>query len=143
MLAPSTWSGAAIPWYPISSAACTNSRMVAGSPPISTIGSATPSFIYRSFRCRLLVQPEVFEAPAIVLAVDHDRQPFDFGLPAGRGAEVVNGRPRPVLLQFLVDLPDELAALLRVGFHRLPSELFFEFRITVAGVVAFRAAAVI
>src|ERR1700719_2796750 len=101
----------------MSSAAWTNSRRGSGSPPISTIGRATPSFIRRSFRYRLLIQPEVFEAPAIVLAVDHDRQALDLGLPAGRGAEMINDRTRAVLLQFLVDLPDELTALLRIGLH--------------------------
>ena len=32
----------------------------------------------------LFVEPDVFVAPAVVDAVDHDRQPFDLGLPAGR-----------------------------------------------------------
>src|SRR5260370_29235275 len=132
-----------MPWYPISSAAWTTSRSVAGSPPISTIGRATPSFIYCSFRYRLFVQPEVFEAPAIVLAVDHDRQPFHLRLPAGRCAEVVNDRTRAVLLQFLVDLPDEFAALLRIGLHRLQRELLFELVVAVTGVVALRATAII
>src|SRR5215469_3948806 len=132
-----------MPWYPISSAACANSRRAAGSPPISTIGRATPSFICRSFRYCLFVQPEILEAPAIVLAVDHDRQPFDLGLPAAGGAEVVDDRPCAVLLQFLVDFPDEVAALLLAGFHRLLRELFFELGVAVAGVVALRAAAVI
>jgi hypothetical protein len=53
----------------------------------------------------LPVEPDVFEAPAIVLAVGHHRQPFDFGLPAGRGTQVVNDRPGQVFLQLMVDLP--------------------------------------
>ena len=56
---------------------------------------------------------------------------------------MVDDWPRAILLQFLVDFPDELAALLRVGFHRLLSKLLFEFRITVTRVVAFRAATII
>src|SRR5208282_5911595 len=47
------------------------------------------------------------------------RQPFQLGLPAGRGAEVVDDRPGSILLQLLVDLPDKLPALVLVGFDRL------------------------
>src|SRR6516165_8269573 len=38
----------------------------------------------------LPVEPDVFEAPAIVLAVGHHRQAFDRELPAGGGAQVVD-----------------------------------------------------
>src|SRR5262249_27266353 len=47
---------------------------------------------------RLLVEPDVFHAPAVVDAVDHRRQPVDPGLPAGRGDPVENDRPGSVLL---------------------------------------------
>src|SRR5258708_36561270 len=80
-------------------------------------------------RERLTVQPGVFEAPAVVDAVDHDRQPFDVWLAATRGAVVKDDRPGAVFLQLAVDLPYQLFALLAVGFHRLPLELFFEFRV--------------
>ena len=48
-----------------------------------------------------------------------------------------------VLLQFAVDLPDQLLALLRVGFHRLLVDQLVELGIAVAGVVALRAAGVV
>ena len=60
----------------------------------------------------LPVEPDVFEAPAVVDAVDHHRQALDVGLPAGRGAVVKDDRPGAVLLQLAVDLPDQLLALL-------------------------------
>ena len=89
------------------------------------------------------VEPHIFHAPAIVLAVDHDGQPLQLGLPAGRGAEMIDDRPRPVLLQFLVDFPDQLAALLLVSFRRLLDELLFELGVAVAGVIALRATGII
>src|SRR5260370_30580742 len=81
----------------------------------------------------LTVQPGVFEAPAVVDAVDHDRQPLDVGLAATRGAVVKDDRPGAVFLQLAVDLPYQLLALLAIGFHRLALELFFEFRPAVPG----------
>src|ERR1700738_417588 len=89
------------------------------------------------------VEPHVFHAPAIVLAVDHDGQPLQLGLPAGRGAEMIDDWPRPVLLQFLVDFPDQLAALLLVSFRRLLDELPFDLGVALAAVIALRAAAII
>src|SRR6267154_711550 len=89
------------------------------------------------------VQPPIFHAPAIVLAVDHDRRALHLRLPAGRGAEVVDDRPRAILLQFPVDVPDQALALFLVGFCRLLLEQFFELGVAIAGVVALRAAAVI
>src|SRR5271166_5746119 len=91
----------------------------------------------------LFVQPQIFEAPAVVLAVDHDRQPFQLGLPAGRGAEVVDDRPGSILLQLLVDLPDELPALALVGFDRLLLEPLLELGVAIAGIVALGVAAVV
>src|SRR5437764_1894858 len=67
----------------------------------------------------LFVEPHVFEAPAIVLAVGHYRQPLDLGLPAGRGAQVIDDRARQILLQFIIGVPREPFALARIGFHRL------------------------
>src|SRR5580704_15823040 len=48
----------------------------------------------------LPVEPDVFKAPAIILAVSHHGQPFDLGHPAGRGAQMVDDRPSEILLQF-------------------------------------------
>ena len=64
---------------------------------------------------RLAVEPDIFHAPAVVLAVYHDGQPLDLRLHAGRGAGVVDDRARPVLLQLLVDVPDEMPALFSIG----------------------------
>src|SRR5579871_3503823 len=36
----------------------------------------------------LFVEPHILEAPAVVGAVDHDRQALDLGPPAGRFAQV-------------------------------------------------------
>jgi hypothetical protein len=41
----------------------------------------------------LLVEPDVFHAPAVEDAVGHDRPPLDMRLPAGRAAVVKNDRP--------------------------------------------------
>src|SRR5262249_52768166 len=73
-----------------------------------------------------LVQPYVLVAVAVVGAVDHDRHALDVRLPAGRGAGMQDDRPRHVLLELLVDLPDELLALLDVGLHRLFVEELLE-----------------
>src|SRR5215472_18271052 len=64
----------------------------------------------------LLVEPDVFHAPAVEDAVDHDRPALDMRLPAGRPAVVKNDRPGAVVGQFPLDLPYQLLALLGVGF---------------------------
>src|SRR6516164_2218337 len=64
-----------------------------------------------------LVQPNVFKAPAIEDAVDHHPQALDPGLPAGGEPQVIDDRPRLVLLQSPVDLPHQPLALLVVGLH--------------------------
>src|SRR5438094_7811477 len=92
---------------------------------------------------RSAVEPPIFHAPAIVLAVDHDRDVFHLRLPARRGAEVIDDRARAIFLQFLVDIPDQALSLLLVGFRRLLLEQLLELAVAIAGVVALRAAAVI
>ena len=91
----------------------------------------------------LAVEPHVFHAPAVVLAVDHDGQPLELRLQAGCETGVINDRARPVLLQFPVDLPDEVPAFLSIGQHRLLDEQLLAFRVAISGVVALRAAAVV
>src|SRR5258708_36042190 len=88
---------------------------------------------------RSAVEPPIFHAPAIVLAVDPDRDAPQLRLPAGCGAEVVDDWPRAVLLQFLVDLPDKALALVLVVLSPLRREQLFEVPVATAGVVAFRA----
>ena len=63
----------------------------------------------------LVVEPDVLHAPPIVLAVDHDGQPFDLRLHAGGGTSVVDNRTRAVLLQLLVDVSDQTPTLFAVG----------------------------
>src|SRR5271168_1664631 len=45
----------------------------------------------------LFVEPDVFHAPAVENAVDHDRHPLDVGLLAGAVAVVEDDRPGVVL----------------------------------------------
>src|SRR5438552_436970 len=68
---------------------------------------------------RLPVEPNVLEAPAVVDAVDHRRQPLHLRLPAGRSDAVRDDRPRAVLLQLTVDLPYQLLAFFLIDFGRL------------------------
>ena len=67
------------------------------------------------FRAPLLIEPDVFHAPAVEDAVDHDSQPFHIGLPASRAPVVKDDRPGPVIGQLPFDLPDEMFALFGVG----------------------------
>src|SRR6516162_10546512 len=50
-------------------------------------------------KCGLLVEPDVFKAPAVEDAVDHHPQALDPRLPAGGEPQVVDDRSRLVLLQ--------------------------------------------
>jgi hypothetical protein len=84
-------------------------------------------------RCLLPVEPDVFHAPAIVLAVDHDGQPVDLRPYAGGGTSVVDDRADAVLLQLLVDVPDEMPALVAVGNLGLLDELFLELGVALRG----------
>ena len=59
----------------------------------------------------LLVEPDVFHAPAVVDAVDHDREPLDIGLLAGRAARIEDDRSCRILRQLPFDLPYQLLAL--------------------------------
>jgi hypothetical protein len=62
----------------------------------------------------LLVEPNVFHAPTVEQAVDHDREPLHPRLPAGRKPRVKDDRPYPVFRQFPFDLPDQSATLVLV-----------------------------
>src|SRR5215472_10189582 len=84
----------------------------------------------------LLVEPDVFDAPAVVDAIDHRRQTFHLGVPAGRAPRMKNDRPRSLLLQCRIDIPDELPAPLRVGLARLSMEQILEPAIAISRKVA-------
>src|SRR5712664_1539606 len=60
---------------------------------------------------RLFVEPGVFEAPAVVIAIDHHRVALEIGLPAGRRHRIEDDRPGAVLGQLALDLPHQLLAL--------------------------------
>src|SRR5258708_21692610 len=83
----------------------------------------------------LLVQPDVFEAPAVEYAVDHDLQTLEPRLPAGRKAQVIDDRSRLIFLQPAIDLPHQPLAFLLVGLDRLLLKQLLQFRVAVAGVV--------
>ena len=91
----------------------------------------------------LPIEPDILHAPAVEHAVRHDRQAFDLRLPARREAVVEQDRPRTVLLQFPVDLPDEAPPLLLVPLHRLLIEQLVDFRVAIAGIIPVRTAGVI
>src|SRR5437899_5577432 len=104
------------------------------------------SFGY-SFRVTLLehlfVEPDVFHAPAVEDAVDHDRQPLDMRLPAARAAVVKDDRPGAVFRQFALDLPYQLLALLGVGLDGLPIDQRVHLGTAVAVIVQLPTAPVI
>src|SRR5262245_10605411 len=90
-----------------------------------------------------LVQPYILVAVAVVGAVDHDGHALDVGMPAGRLPHVQDDRPRHVFLNLLVDLPDELLALLRIALHRLLVEQLLQLLVAIMGVIALGSAGVI
>jgi hypothetical protein len=85
----------------------------------------------------LLVEPGVFHTPTVDHAVDHRRQTFHLGLPAGRAARMKNDRPR-LLLQCPIDIPDQLSEPLQVGLARLSVEQILEPAIAISGKVTVR-----
>src|SRR5215467_10179815 len=115
--------------------------------PIASIPPPRRESPRSSHRCSLgfslAVEPQIFETPAVVDAVDHDRQALDVGLPAARRLIVEDDRPGAILLQLAVDRPHQLFPLLGVGLHRLPRELLFKLGIAVPGDVPLRAAGII
>src|SRR4051812_25491168 len=85
---------------------------------------------------RSALQPDVFEAPVVVDAVDVQRHVLDVRPPAAGGAAVGDDRFGHLLLQLAVDLPDHLQSLLLVELARLRLEQLGHLRIAVAVVVA-------
>src|SRR5437763_4383787 len=116
---------------------------VRGRAPLDTPAAAPGCSPGRLEPPRLPVEPEVFVAVAVVDAVDQDGQPLDPRMAASRLMRIENDGPRNILDQPPLDLPHELLPLLWVGLHRLRVDQLVDFRIAIAGVVAFRAAHVI
>src|SRR5262249_49422497 len=107
--------------------------------PTSGFSPALPSAARRS----LSGEPEVFEARAVVYAVDHVGEALHLRLPAGRNAAVEDDRPRVILDQLLLDLPDQPPARARIGLSGLLLDQPIDLLVAIAGVVALRAAHVI
>src|SRR6267142_5358270 len=84
----------------------------------------------------LLIEPGVFQAPAVEDAVDHRRDVLDSRVAAGAEVVAVDDRSGGILGQAAVDLPDQLLALLLVGLDRLLLVHLFELGIAIIRVVA-------
>src|SRR5467141_211059 len=100
-----------------------------------------------TFLCRrggkgLFVEPDVFHAPAVEDAVDHDRQALDPGLLAGPAAAIEDDRPGVVLRQLALDRPQQPLAPVQVGLTRLLLDQLVHLGIAVAIPVDVRTAAV-
>src|SRR5580700_4467960 len=89
------------------------------------------------------VEPDLFHAPTVVDAVDHDGQVLDLRVRADAAAIEVDQRPRAVLGQPPFDLPDQLVALVLVRFHRLLVNQLVHFGVAVAVVIADTAAGIV
>src|SRR4029077_10857831 len=94
----------------------------------------------RISRKRLLVEPNVFHAQAVINAVDHQRVTLHIGVPARPRTVVPKDRTGRVLRKFALNRPHHLLALLLVEFHRLAVHHLVELRIAVAVIVALRSA---
>src|SRR6516165_5207099 len=107
--------------------------------PTSGFSPALPSAARRSSP----VEPEVFEARPVIDAVDHVGEALYLRLPAGRNAAVEDDRPRVVVDQLSLDLPDQPLAHARIGLLGLLLDQSIDLTVAIAGVVALRPAHVI
>src|SRR5271165_1170136 len=100
--------------------------------------------VIRPFRsCSgLFVEPDVFHAPAVKDAVDHDRQPLDIGLPAGSLAGIKDDGPSADLGQFTFDRPQQLLPPSLIGLDRLLLDQLVHLRVAIAVPVQARTASV-
>src|SRR5690606_39591951 len=103
------------------------------------VRTAHPALLGRA-SYRLLFEPDVLVAEAVIGAVRHRGQVLDPRVEAGRRTGVEDDRTRRIFLQLLVDLPNQLLALLDVGFGRLLVEQLLQLRIAIVRVVALRLA---
>src|SRR4030088_2148977 len=85
---------------------------------------------------RLLVQPHVLVAIAVVGAVHHDGDALYIGLPARALTAVEDDRTSDVFLELLVDFPHLLPALGNVGFLGLLIEQLLDLFVAVIGIVS-------
>ncbi len=89
----------------------------------------------RSSGLTLSIEPDVFHAPAVVDAVRRNRQPLDIGVAAIAGRRVEDHRPSAIIDHLLLDLPDQLLALLLIAFHRLLIDELIELGVAITAVV--------
>src|SRR6202040_2301707 len=89
-----------------------------------------------------LVEPDVLHTPIIKDAVLHQGQTLDLRLPAGALSHEEDDRAHRILDQLALDLPDQLLALRRIGFRRLPVDQRIHLGVA-AGIIAGRPARVI
>src|SRR5262245_57720203 len=86
---------------------------------------------------RLSVEPDVFHAPAVEDAVDHD-----VGLPTHRATVVKDDRPGAVFGQLSLNFPHQLLALWGVRLNGLPLDQFVDLGTAIAVIVQLPAAPV-
>src|SRR5262249_5412583 len=91
---------------------------------------------------RLLVEPDVFHAPAVEMAVHHPGESLDPRLPADPTTGVEQDRPGDVRRQPALDLPENRLAPPRVAFARLLLDQLVYLGVAVAVPVDARPAAV-
>src|SRR6516225_10271624 len=106
-----------------------------------------PLYFGYSFRImvleQLFVEPDVFEARAVVDAVDHLGHPFHPWLVADGTTRVIEDRPGIVFGELAFDLPHQMPPLLGIGLDRLTVDQCIDLRIAVSSIVAHGAAGVI
>ena len=77
------------------------------------------------------VEPNIFHAPSVEDAVDHEGQPLNVRLPTRPLAAVEDDRSSIVLRQLPFDLPDQLLPLLLIYLARLLTDQLLYLGITV------------
>src|SRR6266404_1172846 len=87
-----------------------------------------------------LIEPDVFHAPAVEDAVDHDGQSLDVGLPAGSLAGIKYDGAGAVIGQLAFDRPQQLLAPSFVGLDRLLLDQLVHLRVAIAVPVQARTA---
>src|SRR5215469_14710458 len=90
----------------------------------------------RHLATRLFVEPEVFEAEAVVNAVDHHSHPLHLRVAARRLSGIEDNRTGAVLGQPPFDFPYQMLAFVLLGFGRLLIDQLVDFRTAIACVVA-------
>src|SRR6185295_15611782 len=90
----------------------------------------------------LLVEPDMLKTPIIIDAVFLVHVTLEVGVPAGRGAVVVDDGPRHVLGENALDLPHQRLALFDIDFLRLLIEKLVDLSCAVLRVVGLRVAGI-